>query len=164
VASSLWGESRATLDVDIVVDLDAERVSALLEAVQPQVYVSEEAVKQAIAHQSSFNLIHFDTNEKVDIFILSPQPLAQQEMQRRQLQPVDKGGRFLYLPTPEDIILQKLRWYHLGNQISERQWRDVLGVLKTQGEGLDFSYLRRWAETEKLSDLLAKALTEAGLE
>ena len=164
VASSLLGEPRATLDVDMVADLTREKVPAFVTAVESQFYVSEQAVIDAMLYQSSFNLIHFETTEKVDIFLLSDQLLSQSKMSRRQRIPVtENADEFLYLPTPEDIILQKLICYRLGMSQSDRQWRDVLGVLKIQGEKLDFEYLDQWSETLKLTDMLAQALQEARL-
>jgi len=164
VASSLWGESRATLDVDVVADLKIEQVNDFIKRVDPLFYISESAVKEAIVNQSCFNLIHFDTIEKIDVFILKQTTLTQGEMSRRCLQQVEEQGRYLYLATPEDIIIEKLIWYQRGNQISDRQWRDILGVLKTQSTQLDFAYLQYWITLENLSDLFDKALIEAGLK
>ncbi|WP_373478785.1 hypothetical protein [Geminocystis sp.] len=163
VASSLWGESRATLDLDLVADLKVEKIDNFIAKVDPLFYLSEEAVKQAIINKSCFNLIHFFTSEKIDIFIPNQSSLIQTEIERRTLQTVTENGSYLYLATPEDIILQKLIWYRDGNKISERQWRDVLGVLKVQSTDLDFNYLKYWAELENLSDLLNQALLESGL-
>ncbi len=164
VASSLLGEPRATLDLDVVADLKISQVDAFIAAVEADFYVSADAVIEAISYQSSFNLIHLETNEKVDIFILKPQPLSQSEMERRQRQIVTENPpQYLYLPTPEDIILQKLIWYQLGGRQSERQWRDLLGVLKVQGETLNFQYLWHWAEPLSLSELLGQAVIEAGM-
>ncbi len=64
--------------------------------------------------------------------------------------------------SPEDIVLQKLSWYKLIPGGSQKQWRDVLGVLKVQGERLDRAYLHQWALTLKLTDLLSGALLESG--
>ncbi|MBL1209727.1 hypothetical protein [Geminocystis sp. GBBB08] len=163
IASSLWGESRATLDLDIVPDLTLEKIDNFIAKVEPLFYVNEEAVKQAIINKSCFNLIHFITSEKIDVFIPNQSSLIQTEIERRTLQQVEKNGNCLYLATPEDIILQKLIWYRDGNRISERQWRDVLGVLKVQSTALDLDYLRSWAKIENISDLLNQALLESGL-
>ena len=67
----------------------------------------------------------------------------------------------VYLASVEDNLLAKLEWYRLGNEVSDRQWRDILGVIKTQGERLDFAYLRQWAAVLNVIDLLEKALLEA---
>ena len=61
----------------------------------------------------------------------------------------------------EDIILAKLEWYRLGNEISDRQWRDILGILKVQAGRLDLDYLRKWAVELKVADLLQRALIES---
>ncbi len=62
--------------------------------------------------------------------------------------------------SPEDIILAKLEWYRLGGEASERQWRDILGVLKTRAGELDLGYLRKWANELKVNDLMERALKE----
>jgi len=164
VASSILGEPRATLDVDLVADLQIFHVGLLLEAMTGEFYIDEMMVTEAINCCSSFNVIHLDTMIKVDIFILSQEPLAQLEMQRRQQLVITQNPeRSAWFASAEDIILQKLIWYRLGNQISDRQWRDVLGVLKVQNQKLDFNYLKQWGERLNLVGLIAQALQEAGL-
>ena len=69
--------------------------------------------------------------------------------------------RKVYVTTAEDIILAKLEWYRLGNEISDRQWRDILGVLKVQAGRLDLDYLRQWAAELNVADLLQRALKES---
>ena len=72
--------------------------------------------------------------------------------------------RTAYVATAEDTILAKLEWYRMGGGVSERQWRDVLGVMKVQADRLDLAYLRQWADQLNVSDLLERALTEAGIK
>jgi len=69
----------------------------------------------------------------------------------------------LFFASPEDTVLAKLEWYRKGGCVSEKQWRDLLGVLKVQANSLDRAYLIRWAEALEVRDLLGRALTEAGL-
>ena len=164
VASSILGEPRATLDVDIVADLQISHVQPLIALMTGEFYIDEIMIIEAINHKSSFNVIHLDTMQKADIFILDEQPLAQLEMQRRQQLVITQNPeRSAWVASSEDIILQKLIWYRLGNQVSDRQWRDVLGVMKVQAEQLDFNYLQDWAERLNLSNLMEQALREAGL-
>lgn len=164
VASSLMGEMRATEDVDMVADLPMEKMMPLIQVLQPRFYVSEDAVRDAIRYKRSFNVIDNESLGKVDIFILKDDPFPQTEFQRRRSQLVRNPDRMLVLPTPEDIILQKLVWYRMTRNESQRQWRDVLGVLKLQGDRLDFDYLQKWAVELNLSDLLKTAYIESGLE
>jgi hypothetical protein len=70
--------------------------------------------------------------------------------------------RTAYVASAEDTVLTKLEWYRMGSEVSERQWRDVLGVLKVQAERLDLAYLRRWAAALGVADLLEQALSQAG--
>lgn len=163
VASSLWGEPRTTLDLDIVADLKLKDIDNFIAKVEPLFYVSETAVKEGIMNESCFNLIHFNTSEKIDIFIPNQNPLIQEEIKRRRLEKVTEKNDYLYIATAEDMILQKLIWYRQGEEISERQWRDILGILKVQSRELDFSYLKFWVEKEKLIELFKKALRESGL-
>lgn len=167
VASSLLGESRATLDLDLAIALNATQAQQLLAAMQGDFYISESAVSEALASNSfskSFNVIYLSSLEKADIFILRDEPFSRSKMSRRQLHVTDSDAtKSIYIYSPEDIILQKLRWYKITRRESEKQWRDVLGVLKMQGETLDFDYLWQWAESLKVTDELGRSLQEAGL-
>jgi hypothetical protein len=130
-------------------------------------YISDIAVDDAIrGRTSSFNVIDLETTEKADMFVMRNDGFAISKMERKQLyipvnRPTSDG---IYLCSPEDTILQKLVWYRMTKNESQRQWRDVLGVMKLQGDRLDFEYLQKWAEELSLSDLLETASTESGLE
>ena len=67
--------------------------------------------------------------------------------------------RTVYVTSPEDIILSKLEWYRMGDEVSDRQWRDILGVVKTKSSQLDLAYLRYGAGELGVEDLLDRART-----
>jgi hypothetical protein len=69
----------------------------------------------------------------------------------------------LALSSAEDAVLAKLEWYRMGGEVSERQWNDLLGILKVQGTALDLPYVRHWAADLQVTDLLERALAEAHL-
>lgn len=164
VASSLVGEPRATVDLDIAVTLATDQVAPLLEALAGAYYFSERAVHDAVERRSSFNVIHLETMQKVDLFVLGDGLLDRLQMARRQEVFLDEAGtRRLWVGSPADQVLRKLWWFRLGNEVSERQWRDVLAILRVQGAGLDLADLRSTAQAEDLTDLLERALAEAGL-
>ena len=120
---------------------------------------------QAVSRRSFFNLVHNGTGIKVDVFLLKADPLALQEMIRRRFLPIPGLSDIsLQIASAEDTILQKLRWYQIGNRVSERQWTDVLGVLKIQRKHLDFDYLKEWANRIEVDDLLRQAYEDAGLD
>jgi hypothetical protein len=164
LASSAFGIARSTLDVDIIAEIRPEQASDIFENLKGEFYVDSEMILNAIQKQSSFNLIHLETLFKVDIFPLKNNPFDQQAFSRR-LQKAISGDASdqLFFATPEDIILHKLTWYKAGEGISDRQWDDVLGVLKVQGDQLDMAYLNQWARELGVSELLKKAFDEAGI-
>ncbi len=164
VASGILGEVRSTQDIDLVADLQREKVNQLIQVLQPRFYVSEDAVLDAIYYKGSFNLIDNESLGKIDIFILKDEPFNQSEFQRRESIVVRPPNQTLILPSAEDIILQKLSWYRQGGKVSDQQWRDVLGVIKIQGERLDFDYMKQWAQEMKLTDLLLLACNQSGIE
>lgn len=165
VASSTYGMPRATMDVDVVSNLLSEHVEHFVQLVELTHYVSASLIREALQHHTSFNLIHLETMLKVDVFILKPRSYDQQAFRRRRLDTLDEGGAAsFYLGAPEDILLHKLEWYHLGNRTSEQQWKDIIGILEIQQNALDYSYLQEWAVHLELQDLLLLALKESGVD
>lgn len=165
LASAISGEPRSTLDVDLVVALTESDVDGLVDALGNGFHADPEALRRAVREKSCANLIHLETSTKVDLFILGGSPLDEAQMDRRQrVQVATDPDRHLYVHTAEDILLQKLRWYRLGGEVSDRQWRDVLGILLVQGSALDETYLRDGAAKLGVEGLLDRALEHAGGE
>lgn len=162
VASSAYGIARATLDVDLVSNLQSHQVNILVEKLKPAYFIDSAMILDAIKTRSSFNIIHLDSMMKIDVFILKDEPYSQKAFKRKRIDTLDDeaGSIKVYLCSPEDIILNKLEWYKSGNQVSERQWLDVLGVIKVQGNSLELEYIKRWAKELGVSDLLERALSE----
>lgn len=161
MASIVHGLPRTTMDVDIVADMKSENVNAFVAAVGDQFYVDEPTVRKAIQQRNSFNLIHLATMFKVDIFLAKPRAFDQQQLTRRIAQKVEtEGNQSIWVLSAEDVVLAKLDWFRLGGEVSERQWRDIIGILKTQQNSLDLEYLRYWAQSLHVTDLLERALKE----
>lgn len=161
LASIVHGMLRTTMDVDIVADLRFEQVSLFISGLQGAFYADEQMIHQAIERRSSFNLIHLKTMFKVDIFVPKERPFDQQQLNRRISEQVgDSADERLWVLTAEDIILAKLDWFRLGGGVSERQWRDILGIMKTQQAALNIDYLQQWANSLDVADLLGHALQE----
>ena len=110
------------------------------------------------------NLIHLSTNIKVDLFVLDADGPGGMQLQRhRPRQLTDDPSSVVYFHSHEDILLQKLRWFRLGGEISDRQWRDVLGIAKVRGRDLDHAYLAQQARALGVSDLLDRLRAASGL-
>ncbi|HEU4558455.1 MAG TPA: hypothetical protein VFS20_11420, partial [Longimicrobium sp.] len=164
LASSLHGEPRATQDVDIVADLKLEHVEPFVSALRDRFYVDDLAVRDAVKRRSTFNVIHLETMFKVDVFVAGNQRSTRRELERRQLYTLDvQPPEAISVASPEDIIVQKLHWYRLGDHVSDRQWRDAMSVLKIRNRKLDLDYMRELASEMGVDDLLVRALREAGL-
>lgn len=157
IASSFAGEPRSS--IDLVAALAESHIPSLVSALSAEFYVDDEALRRAVRERSSANLIHHATQLKIDIFVAGGTPLDEQQLKRRR--EVDLGGgRALHVHPPEDILLQKLRWYRRGGDVSDRQWRDILGIVRVQGVKLDREYLAGNAPVLGVADLLSRALRE----
>ena len=162
LASTLYGMIRTTQDADIVAEMRIEHLQPFVTALQGEFYVDDEMIAESIQHCTSFNIIHRETMFKVDVFIPRPRPFLRSQLARAQKQTftfeTEISAKFA---SPEDTVLSKFEWYRMGGEVSERQWRDILGVLKTQAGELDLEYLNQWAGELKVADLLERALKES---
>jgi hypothetical protein len=164
VASSAYGIARATLDVDLAADMNDSQVGPLVERLRDAYYIDEDRVRDAVARRTSFNAVHLESMVKIDVFVLKSKDYDRAAFARRRIENLgeSEAPRPLYIASPEDVILHKLDWYHQGGRVSERQWNDVLGVLKVQSS-LDMEYIHKWAEALGLTDLLLQSLHDAGM-
>ncbi len=158
-ASSVYGVPRATQDVDLVADIGLGHVEALISALADEFYIDAGMIRDGIRRRASFNVVHLATMFKADIFIVRDDPWSHEEMSRARIEPFDmpEGQASIRFASAEDTVLHKLVWYRLGNEVSDRQWGDILGVLKVQADSLDREYLDRWARVLDVLDLLDRA-------
>jgi hypothetical protein len=163
IASSAYGVARATLDVDMVSELESEHAHPLAEMLKSEYYIDEETILDAVKRKSSFNIIHVETMFKIDIFLKKSNPYNEEVFKRKRKENLDeeKGDAEFFIASSEDIILSKLEWFRMGGEMSERQWNDILGVIKVQGSLLDKEYLYHWAGELEITALLGKAFKEA---
>lgn len=162
LASSLVGEPRATADVDLAIRIDEAQLTPLVRALASEFYVSEEAAADAIRRGASFNLVHLESVQKVDLFVLGDDPLDRLQLERRvRVRIRDDPPVELWVGSVADQALRKLSRYRAGGEVSDRQWGDVVGILRVQRGRLDLESLDSDARGLGLDDLLERALREA---
>lgn len=164
MASTLYGMVRTTQDADIIADLQMAHALGFVNALRDHFYIDEMMIINAIHQRSSFNIIHRSSMFKVDIFLPADSYFTKMQFSRAKQEVVSNDPELkAWVTSPEDILLAKLSWYRLGGNVSERQWRDVIGILKVQKDNLDYAYLASMAQRLNLTDLFAKAKVQAGL-
>ncbi len=161
IASIIYGDPRLTNDADLVIRIFPFHIPKFVQAFEGEFVISADAIQAALQNRRAFNIIHVDTAFKINFYPISDDDALESDaFARRRLN--DIGAGEVWLASAEDVILAKLRWFRKGGEVSETQWRDVLGVLKVQGEKLDFVYLTAQAHRFGLADLLDHAREDAG--
>ena len=157
-ASTFHGEPRTTHDVDVVIDPSRDALDRFVRSLdRGAFYVSAEAVAEAWRRRGLFNVIDLASGWKIDLILRKDRPFSRSEFARRapaRILDVD-----VFVATAEDTVLAKLEWARLGE--SERQIRDVIGVIELCGEHLDRRYVERWARELGVEELWERALALA---
>ena len=162
LASSFSGEPRASIDADILVSMAESQVPCLIHALGDEFYAESHSLGRAVHDRTNANVIHRPSSTKVDLFIARTELDAQQLARRRRVQVASEPDQFIFMHSAEDILLQKLHWFRLGGEVSERQWRDVVSIVRVQGARLDRSYVWTMATGAGLTDLVERAYRGAG--
>lgn len=161
VASSAHGEQRATADADFIVDLNDDQAVALATKLGDSHYIDLASIRRAIAHSRSFNVIELTSMFKLDLFVVSGRPTEMRRLANARTTQLSAGvDPLVRIASPEDTVVSKLRWFRRGGEVSEKQWTDVLGVLRVQRGRLDIDELARSADEEGVRDLLDRALDQ----
>lgn len=160
LASSLHGDPRFTNDADIIAQLFEHQIPKLKRELGDRFYVDEDSVRFAIREERSFNLVDEVELAKIDVFCVRGIGYQAEALDRVMKMELEVGDPFtiVSVASPADTILAKLRWYRLGNESSDRQWADLLGVARTHVGALELDYLRKWATAQGTLDLLERLL------
>jgi len=155
-AASLYGVTRTTHDIDIVVALSLDAVPMLSNSLGEGFYLDEEAARGAVSRSDMFNALHVESGLKVDFWILGRDDFSQTQFERRKQ--TNAWGTGACVASPEDTVLSKLLWHNLSG--SERQLSDARDILRAQQGLLDCHYLRRWSSELNIDDLLNQLIEE----
>lgn len=160
LASALHGEPRSTNDIDFAVRLEPQHVSGLIDRLGPEFVVDDAGLREAVRFGRTYQIYFLPFVLKIDLFMRGAAPFDRSEFARRVRVRVGERAS-LYAATPEDSLLRKLMWFKDGGEVSDRQWRDVLGILRISGPQLDRGYLERWAAQLGVRDFLQRAIDQA---
>ena len=165
LANSEYGIARSTLEAHIIADMRSEHVAPFVSALSRDFYVDHHMIDDAISGQGTFTLVHYATKFNVDVVIPRQRPFDQMQLRRRTASVVSTNPpRQVSVTTAEDAILSKLERHHHGggtSGTSQREWRDIVGVVQLKAPQLDLPYLRHWAAELGVTDLLGRLLKES---
>lgn len=150
-ATTAYGTPRLTNDIDVVVDVPAGKGTEFCAAFpESEFYLSSDAVRQAVAQRTQFNILHPQSGLKVDVMVASDSEFDRSRLQR--------GRRLQVLPdlavtfaSPEDVMLKKMEYYREGG--SEKHLRDIAGVVQMRGSQIDYQYMAEWSTRLGLSEV-----------
>jgi len=157
LASSLQGEPRATNDIDFVIALPVGLTKALRDALGSDFEVDTDMLRDAVLHARSANAFYLPVVTKIDFFGRGYEPFDESEFSRRRPVVVRASGETIVVKSAEDTVLRKLLWFREGGGVSEKQWRDIVSVLRISGASMDDAYLTSWGSRLELEALLQRA-------
>jgi hypothetical protein len=160
VAAIAHGEPRATIDLDVVISIDLADLPNLAANFEAQGFYVAGLADVMAGSLRCINITHLETIENVDLMISGREEYDLIKFDRSRSYTLPGSGE-VAIASPEDVIISKLVWRKTSQ--SDKQWRDILGILKVQQEKLDFVYLREWVERFRLVDDWQRAKVEAGV-
>lgn len=160
VAATAYGEPRTTQDLDVVLNMIPEGLQQLVQSLELAGFYVPGVEDAVTGRTQTLQIIHQQTVMQADLMLSGSDEFDIVKLQRRQLLSIPDRG-VLYFASPEDVILSKLQWRRFSQ--SEKQWRDILGILKTQTDKLDRAYLETWAMRLDFASDLEQAFQAAGL-
>jgi hypothetical protein len=157
LSSNVYGRARSTKDADVVVELSDVSISRVAALVGGGFELDPQMSFETISSTTRYQLRHRETAFLIELFMLRSEPFDQSRFARRT--PRRLGERTVFVPTAEDVIVQKLRWsLHPGRQ---KDVEDVAGIIAVQAGRLDLAYIRGWCDQHGTRALFERLLGES---
>jgi hypothetical protein len=150
-----YGFARATKDADFVVACEPRRVTEIAAALGPEFSLEPQIQFETLTHSKRNVVTHRPSGFMIEFFYLNPDPHHQERFRRRRRGMISQAGRGVWLPTAEDVVIQKLRWRR------EKDIADARNVIAVCGATLDWEYVRHWTDQHGTSELVARLRREA---
>jgi hypothetical protein len=160
VAAIAHGEPRATLDLDIVLSIPLGSLPPLVAMLEAEGFYVAELADALNGKRPCLNATHLETIENIDFILADDSEYEQLKFERRQWYQL-ASGKSIAIATPEDIVISKLQWRRRSQ--SDKQWRDILGILKVQQERLDLAYVDHWTAQFQVQPDWWQAKQEGGI-
>ncbi len=151
-SSNIYGVERSTHDADFVVEPAEGAIGELSRRLLPAIRIDRQLGFETVTMTTRFVASVIDSQFKIEFFVLSNDPYDRERFRRRRR--VIAAGREVWLPTPEDVIVTKLRWSLLGNRSKDRE--DARDVIAVQGDRLDWAYIHSWCDQHGTRALLVE--------
>ena len=162
MATIAYGEPRFTRDIDVVVRLAEQDIDRLCSVFpEEEFYLSPEAAGEAIEHTGQFNILHPGSGLKIDVMVAGSSEFDDSRFSRSRMLPIGPSSKAVFA-SPEDVIIKKLEYFRKGE--SDKHLRDIAGVIKVMGDGLDHEYIEAWSRRLGLVSLWIQVLERATSE
>jgi hypothetical protein len=151
LASNHYGVERSTKDADIVLETALGDFPNFIRELGQELMIDPQVTFETITGSYRHIVELRGTPFKIELFLLGKDPHHQERFARRRTVRLSGLGAETWIPTAEDVIIQKVRWGRL------KDLDDALNVLAVQGDKLDFAYIERWCRVhgtlERLDEL-----------
>ncbi|MBX3741874.1 MAG: hypothetical protein KF712_12830 [Akkermansiaceae bacterium] len=157
-SSNFFGIPRSTKDADVVVHLPPERWVELPGILPDGIDLDDQMSFEMVTSTRREILRVAGSIFEIELFRLSDDPHDRSRFSRRRKEEIFPG-ECVYLPTPEDVIVQKLRWAASAKR--PKDFSDTVAVMQVQGTGLDWNYIEEWCGKHGTLNLMQEAMSEA---
>jgi hypothetical protein len=158
-STNFYGIVRSTHDADFVVQLEPGAITALAKHLGPSFRLDPQMSFESVTATRRYVLDVADSPFTIELFLLSDDPHDQERFARRRHERL--GDCDVVVPSPEDVIITKLRWSHAARRLKDIE--DVANVIAVQGDRIDWDYVNSWCErhgTRAILDRVRQAQSE----
>ncbi|RYD48121.1 MAG: hypothetical protein EOP83_26990 [Verrucomicrobiaceae bacterium] len=153
-ASNVHGVPRSTMDADFIIEAPPEEVDRLLDGLKPPLRPASQMLFETVTSSHRW-MVRVDRSAfTLELFLLNNHPFDRSRFDRRTREEV-LPGIMSWLPTAEDVIVQKLRWSVRAKR--PKDFKDACEVISVQRNRLDWPYIEQWCAELEASAALAEA-------